>query len=1170
MASVVFFLAALACHAAPPVQVQPVRSTPGLVLATDGRTAPCDVLLFTPDGTQLFACGDDKVVRRWLVGDRAFSQRKPPLRWPIFREQRGSLFAMAFSPSADKVVIGGIGTRTGSVLVLDRDTGEVKHSNSPIPSTHATWAVAFAPSGKHVVYGTDVGEVIVWDLEAKKTHLLPGTGGKKVNRVRRVAFLSDRPDETRFVSVAQDGKILLGDVRPDVGPKTLSIAFEVPRLYQVAIDPARRWLAAVTGEGGIRGKEKDQARVEMIDLRAALEGKEVRKSLAIPRSEESYRYPHCLAFDHEGARLAVGCRVHPRESTLLFYRETGGLVFVFDLKKDQPLPAVLDVGYRPDAVAFRPTPKNSPAAWKTQLATAGGNNHEVRLWDVSDKGKVLDAIEGPGGCLWGVALSEPDRNGKVRHLAWKEKRADSPAHPNRWGGGEWRVFDLGKKTILTKKPHDFAPVAPIDEVKTGEGKEAWRVASTIDPYVWRILGPDKTDVPLEEATGLYHPGSNDLPRCYTFLPYTDRTGKAPVHVAVGHNYGVSLYECRPGEVKLLRVMVGHEGEVMAIAPSRDGKTLVTASRDQTLAGWSVVPWPTQRELGARFAKHKGRLVVEEVSPGSPAWEAHDPLTGGEDDRCRLAAGDVIDLLLFTSRDQRQAVYDPAGKIDAYAERYRLRLSDPKKLTLEQTLDRLQDVRPSEELIFVKRVEGREHLKLTTSRQRPLWRFFPERQRSTGGGRDWIVWRWRDYYYDTNSARADQYVGWQVNRGEREPEFFPLERFRGRDGGGFHQPAKAWAAFGQGSDPDKVIFPDVQPPDVKLQVVTPPTKVKDLVLKLSIRPRDRLPGQKLTPLVNLWVNDWKYPHEWKADEDGTVRKEEFVLPRDQLQNGKNVVRLQATNVVGGRGEASVVVEYAGETGQRTLYALCVGINDYSRVKGYVFGDLRCSRDDAEEVTRVLEQHKDSKLYRKAVVKLIPEQKATAAEIVTQLKQLGKQAKPGDWFVVFLSGHGYAEMQTGEVCKPGSFFFLCADTDRKKAETHLSSQTLHDALATIRCAKLVILDCCHSGDVRNYNPARDLSRESVAPLILSSCKGDQFALEPRTGKHGFFTQSLLDVLGDSAAAQNRRRDRPLRTKDVGAAILKRLPELLAKYKVDPNEQVPEFYPVELPAEAVLCGP
>src|SRR3954470_291272 len=133
MRPIVYLLASALLCATPAAPAQP-RSTPGLVLATGGRTADCDALRFTPDGEQLFACGDDKVVRRWIVGDAGFSDRPlSPLRWPTFREQRGSLFAMAFSPKANSIAIGGYGARTGAVMVLDRETGEVKHTNTPPP-----------------------------------------------------------------------------------------------------------------------------------------------------------------------------------------------------------------------------------------------------------------------------------------------------------------------------------------------------------------------------------------------------------------------------------------------------------------------------------------------------------------------------------------------------------------------------------------------------------------------------------------------------------------------------------------------------------------------------------------------------------------------------------------------------------------------------------------------------------------------------------------------------------------------------------------------------------------------------------------------------------------------------------------------------------------------------
>src|SRR5262249_8095785 len=76
LGSVLAFLSLFLLCPAPSVHAQAPRSTPGLVLATDGRTATCDILVFTPDGARLLAVGDDKVVRRWIMTDTGFSTRK--------------------------------------------------------------------------------------------------------------------------------------------------------------------------------------------------------------------------------------------------------------------------------------------------------------------------------------------------------------------------------------------------------------------------------------------------------------------------------------------------------------------------------------------------------------------------------------------------------------------------------------------------------------------------------------------------------------------------------------------------------------------------------------------------------------------------------------------------------------------------------------------------------------------------------------------------------------------------------------------------------------------------------------------------------------------------------------------------------------------------------------
>src|SRR6516164_11365405 len=75
------------------------RREPALVLNTGGRTGYCDALKFSPDGQFLLAAGDDKVVSIWRHSDHGLDPASlQTLRWPIWREQRGSIYAMDISP----------------------------------------------------------------------------------------------------------------------------------------------------------------------------------------------------------------------------------------------------------------------------------------------------------------------------------------------------------------------------------------------------------------------------------------------------------------------------------------------------------------------------------------------------------------------------------------------------------------------------------------------------------------------------------------------------------------------------------------------------------------------------------------------------------------------------------------------------------------------------------------------------------------------------------------------------------------------------------------------------------------------------------------------------------------------------------------------------------------
>src|SRR5205085_2832546 len=98
---------------------------------------------------------------------------------------------------------------------------------------------------------------------------------------------------------------------------------------------------------------------------------------------------------------------------------------------------------------------------------------------------------------------------------------------------------------------------------------------------------------------------------------------------------------------------------------------------------------------------------------------------------------------------------------------------------EKWAKQLEQPEPGAECVFqVRRTKQPKPIPMKfTLRQRPLWRFFPTRDR------DWVLWRWMDYYYDC-STHGDSYVGWQVNGDvDQTPVFLHAEQLRRR----FHRP-----------------------------------------------------------------------------------------------------------------------------------------------------------------------------------------------------------------------------------------------------------------------------------------------------------------------------------------------------------------------------------------------
>src|SRR5262249_18255308 len=196
--------------------------------------------------------------------------------------------------------------------------------------------------------------------------------------------------------------------------------------------------------------------------------------------------PYCLAFSRDGRTVAVGSRAVPAGA---FYREGAGVIWLFTRDGNgwaaaRKGPAV---SYRPEKLAFDPTDANRPAC-------AGGGDNEVTLWHSRPPGRPVSVVRSPGSSLWGVAFAADGKR-----LGFQDRRAALPDHPNHWGAGPYRVFDLDQRKLLPPGRGDFRPVPPRTTVA------GWRMETDpTDGRLWTPVGPAGRRVPADPARRRLH------------------------------------------------------------------------------------------------------------------------------------------------------------------------------------------------------------------------------------------------------------------------------------------------------------------------------------------------------------------------------------------------------------------------------------------------------------------------------------------------------------------------------------------------------------------------------------------------------------------------------------------------------------------------------------------
>jgi WD40 repeat protein len=1095
------------------------RDEPEMFIEAGGRTGTCDVLLFSPDGKHVYAGGDDKVVRVWPVNATGFETgRMRTLRWPAWRDQRGGVKTIALPSDATdrRVAIAGYGLKTGLVCLLDGD-GEIIANNDieglKLPNATVT-ASSFTPDNKGIIYGTGDGRLWSWNFGTKNVELGRFTTpeGKAFNRPRMIRFVGEA-----FIAVSESGQVVTAkregeswklDTKLSVieqfhaalrADKLSSPAVDF-KVYRADLSPDGKWLAC--------SLQPNYLVLVPLDGGAA-------KAVRVDHFVRS------LAFDRDGRLAVASAGVNTQSSYRL---DTHDVIKIFEKATFAHCTEIKHRG-RAEAMAWGPD---------GLLAVAGGDNHEVTLYDAKEtkeaKAGPLSVVRGRGRGLWDVRIG---KDGET--ILYRPQRNPGATDANERGQGNWQAFNFA-----VGKPVDAGTTVPIRTTADG-----WKVEPDgRDPMLWHAVKGERR-LPLR-----LNPDLDEQPRCYCFVP---AKGEQPTRLLVGHYHGYSLFELTEKGAERIALGTGQGGDVHSIAADADGTWVVTCGADQTVAGWSLADWPSG-PFGAKFTVEDGKLMVTAVDVGGPAWEMG------------LSKGSEIVLAV---RGRKEMLFGRAGKYQATTLTGNVGTPTAAREALNAPTSGI-------EYYLAWKADGKGEVieGLSTVRRRPLWRFFPAFD-ANDRVEHWVAWMWKGGHYATSTS-GDFLVGWQLNDPEtisrKRPEFFLANRFKGQLNKKLAvlrlmqtRDLEASLKDLAGDNPQPPRFGGMEPAPVRLDIKEKMVGGDGLKVDIAVDVRGNNPDL-LPERVELWVNDHRFK-TWDTERKPVATT--LTIPATAFRHGDNDVTVLTFNQAGGRGEAKQTVKSDRSERQARLLGLLVGINDYSQTKKNPdgtreFGNLASANNDAKRMGELWKAHagKD-RLYAddKLVVSLDP--KAYRKDILAALDSLATEATADDCVVIFLAGHG------DFVPKPGApkgsdeklFVFCCPNYSREKwEETGVTAEVLFDRLARCPARKLVLLDACHSGQAASESIVRQMVPEGQGPMVIAACDQKELSFEhPKIG-HGLFTASVLEALGTQLGKADTSKDGKLDAQELFAFVRTRLPELLKETGKPERIQNPQAFPLE----------
>jgi WD40 repeat protein len=533
----------IALHTGAPAAL--AQGEPVLMLDTGGHTGLIATVIFSADGKQLISAGYDKVIRVW---DWEAGRTLRNIRGQVSPGDEGRIFTMALSPDGARLAVAGQLTAPGGgrqqIRIYDFATGELVLVLTG--HTRNITALAFSPDGTRLASGSQDRSAILWDI-ARARQLTRFEGHKD-----EVAPVSFTPDGARLITASFDRTLRLWSVRD--GRLIAELTGHAERVSALAVSPSGNMMASGSLDGEIRLWDHQNGRGLRIlgNQRGAQVG--------------------VLRFSGDGRLLLSTCGGG--------FSCGGQPQYLWDIVANRAIQGYIKHDNVVFAAAFSPDGRH--------VATAGGNNHEIHIWDALTA-ETKQVLKGTGAPVWATGFAAAGSA-----LGWGQTWVThDPA--GGYGPLSYRL-DLPRPERVLGRPEPL-PATSRDAYARARTQVGLYTLShhTGGAYgydaILTIAKSGKTVARIERGltTGFEH-------RSYTFSP--DGT-----FLISGGNTYLADYDLRG---RMRGRYIGHEGAVWSVAASPDGGLLVSGGNDQTVRLWNLA---TQELIVTLFYGSDGEWVM---------------------------------------------------------------------------------------------------------------------------------------------------------------------------------------------------------------------------------------------------------------------------------------------------------------------------------------------------------------------------------------------------------------------------------------------------------------------------------------------------------------------------------------------------------------------------------